>query len=326
MSYFIFDLDHTLANLYSVYYFLLSLRIKQHIQEYRIPISHQDQYDLDDISPHLDKAYDLFVQRILADELSPYHPIGIIRPGILPIMKHIHHLKNKGTIKHVLIYSNNSSLYCLQFIKDLIQLYVKSNRFLSDLIHWYHPMREKEISSSANYVGKDWDTLRTILINSPSIQASDTLSGSNIYFFDDMLHKELSDSLKGNYYKVPPYSYKASIEKITMIYKSVIYDTSVDTQKLFRLLLYIFPNDILIDFHKSTINNIVTMFEKNTERSAGYNERPPSPKFDYGITLIKRALKDAEKKNIKMEKFVEGIKKLKRFYSTHKKKRYTLRK
>lgn len=326
MFYFIFDLDHTLANLYSVYYFLLSLRIKQHIQEYHIPISHQDQYDLDDISPHLDKAYDLFVQRILADELSPHHPLGILRPGILPIMKHIHHLKNKGTIKHVLIYSNNSSLYCLEFIKDIIQSYVKSDRLLSDLVHWYHPMREEEISSSPNYVGKDWNTLRDILIKSQPIQASDPISPSQIYFFDDMNHISLSDSLQTHYVKVPPYTYKASIEKITMIYKSVIYDTSVDIHQLLHFLLYIFPNDSFINSNHIPLSSILYLFERNTERTANYNERPPSHKFDYGITLIRRALKDVEKKNVKMEKLGGGIKNRRKHHSTHKKKRYTLRK
>jgi hypothetical protein len=325
MSYFIFDLDQTLANLHSVYYFLISLRLKQHFNEYQIPISYQDQYDLEDLEPFLNKAYDLFVKRILNEELSPYHPLGVIRPGILSIMKHIHHLKNKGTIKHVLIYSNNSSLYCLQFVKDLIQEYVKSNRFLSELVHWYHPMRKEEISSLPNYIGKDWNTLRNILIESPSIQAPDSLSPLDVYFFDDMNHKELSDKLEKQYYKVTPYLYKASFEKLTMIYKSVLYDTSIDILKLFRLLLYIFPNDIMMDFNKSTINNIVNVFEKNTDNSAGYNERPPLQKLDYGITLIKRGLKDVEKKNVKMGRLGD-MKKQKKRHSTYKKRRISRKK
>jgi hypothetical protein len=326
MSYFIFDLDQTLANLYSVYYFLMSLRLKQHLQEYQIPISYQDQYDLEDLQPFLDKAYDLFVKRILLEEESPYHPLGILRPGILSIMKFIHYLKNKGTIKHVLIYSNNSSLYCLEFIKDVIQEYVKSNRFLSELIHWYHPMRKEEISSSPNYIGKDWNTLRKILIESSSIQAPDSILPSDIYFFDDMNHKELSDKLENQYYKVNPYLYKASFEKISLIYKSVLYDISIDILKLFRLLLYIFPNDIMVDFNKSTVNNIVNIFEKNTERSAGYNDRPPPKQLDYGIRIIKGVLKDIEKKNVKMEKLGGNIKKLKKNHSTYKKRRHTHKK
>ena len=69
MVYFIFDLDETLAELYSVYYFATSLRL--------------DKATLDKAT--LDKAYQYFVRDILLTEISS-EPLGILRPGILGVM------------------------------------------------------------------------------------------------------------------------------------------------------------------------------------------------------------------------------------------------
>ena len=75
MVYFIFDLDETLAELYSVYYFATSLKFESGILE-----------------SNLDKAYQYFVRDILLTEISN-EPLGILRPGILGIMKKLKNLQ-----------------------------------------------------------------------------------------------------------------------------------------------------------------------------------------------------------------------------------------
>jgi hypothetical protein len=90
--YFIFDMDETLAQLYSVYYFVITLRLKELYEDgddtklyNNIPES---------LLKSLDDAYKLFVKRVLQEEKSS-KPLGILRPGILNVMNELNKLKKQ---------------------------------------------------------------------------------------------------------------------------------------------------------------------------------------------------------------------------------------
>jgi hypothetical protein len=57
----------------------------------------------------------LFVKRVVEEENSNT-PLGILRPGILPIMEKLHSLKKRGKLTSIIIYSNNKCLPCLEFV------------------------------------------------------------------------------------------------------------------------------------------------------------------------------------------------------------------
>ena len=198
MSYFVFDMDETLAELYSVYYFIASLNLKDTME--------QDDKISADLLPSslvnsLTIAYKCFVQKVLKEELSA-RPLGVLRPGILGIMKKLARLQRNGAIAHVIIYSNNGHLQSLEFIRDVIHEFVGTPDLIKDCIHWNHPMRAAERSSQQGAANKTWPVLKNIMING-DCNAPHDLEPADVYFFDDLDHKNLQSALITHYYKVP---------------------------------------------------------------------------------------------------------------------------
>ena len=99
-------MDEAIAELYSAFYFITSLRIPAVIQtehpEYEFAVS-------DSIKGQLTSAYRHFVKAVVKEETS-YKPLGIIRPGVLHVMKMLYQLQKRNKIAHVIIYSNFDSI------------------------------------------------------------------------------------------------------------------------------------------------------------------------------------------------------------------------
>jgi len=250
MSYFVFDMDETLAEMYTVYYFLASLKLKETIDK------------TDSISEALEqslkKAYKCFIIKILNAELaSP--PLGILRPGILSIMSSIANLYNAGLIKGVVIYSNNGHLESLEFIRDLIHTYVGSDSLIKDCIHWEHPMRNEErIVDGPN---KTWPVLKNIMVNGVC-GAPLTLEPAQVHFFDDLEHKNLQDALGVNYHKVTPYERKASFDQVANIYIKCVKD--VDFNEFVPYIKRYLSNG---SFNRApnTIETVINIFRDDTD-------------------------------------------------------------
>lgn len=191
--YFVFDMDETIAQLYTMYYFIESLRLTTELhKEYK------------------HKAYKKFVRKILKEETSD-KPLGILRPGILNVMSKLYELHKKGIVKGVIIYSNNGNLESVEFIRDLINKHV-GNKLIKECIHWYHPLRGRYKTN------KTWKELNNILMN--GIYKDKNVNKDNVYFFDDLCHTDLMENI--NYYRVPAYNFKASFGRISDIYKDAI--------------------------------------------------------------------------------------------------------
>ena len=283
MVYFIFDLDETLAELYSVYYFVTSLRLES-----------------GSLESNLDKAYQYFVRDILLTEISN-EPLGILRPGILGIMKKLKNLQKVGKIKNVLIYSNNGDIKSLEFIKDLIHLYVGEG-LIKECIHRNHHMRANERVNAPHLINKTWNVLRNIMING-NTRAATNLVTTDVYFFDDLDHPDLRKKLGMNYYKVPKYDYKASVNRIGEIYKNAIYRANIKGAKLKK-----YVNIILDDYaingsntitYDTSINGVIQLLKDNTLGNELNNNTltslPPPP--DIGILMMDHAINRVQIKN-----------------------------
>jgi flagellin-specific chaperone FliS len=283
MVYFIFDLDETLAELYSVYYFVTSLRLES-----------------GSLESNLDKAYQYFVRDILLTEISN-EPLGILRPGILGIMKKLKNLQKVGKIKNVLIYSNNGDIKSLEFIKDLIHLYVGEG-LIKECIHRNHHMRANERVNAPHLINKTWNVLRNIMING-NTRAATNLVTTDVYFFDDLDHPDLRKKLGMNYYKVPKYDYKASVNRIGEIYKNAIYRANIKGAKLKK-----YVNIILDDYaingsntitYDTSINGVIQLLKDNTLGNELNNSilisLPPPP--DIGILMMDHAINRVQIKN-----------------------------
>ena len=284
MVYFIFDLDETLAELYSVYYFAISLRLES-----------------SSLALNLDKAYQYFVRDVLLAEISS-EPLGILRPGILGVMKKLKDLQKLDKIKNVLIYSNNGDIKSLEFIKDLIHLYVGGG-LIKECIHRNHHMRADERVNAPHLINKTWNVLRNIMING-NTRAATNLDVRDVYFFDDLDHPDLRKKLGINYYKVPRYSFKASLDRIGEIYKNAIYKASIKGAKLKK-----YVNIILEDYiingsntvkYDNTIDGVIQLLKDMTISNDLNSENmtlslPPPP--DIGILMMNHAINRVEIKN-----------------------------
>jgi len=284
MVYFIFDLDETLAELYSVYYFAISLRLESSL-----------------LALNLDKAYQYFVRDVLLAEISS-EPLGILRPGILGVMKKLKDLQKLDKIKNVLIYSNNGDIKSLEFIKDLIHLYVGGG-LIKECIHRNHHMRADERVNAPHLINKTWNVLRNIMING-NTRAATNLDVRDVYFFDDLDHPDLRKKLGINYYKVPRYSFKASLDRIGEIYKNAIYKASIKGAKLKK-----YVNIILEDYiingsntvkYDNTIDGVIQLLKDMTISNDLNSENmtlslPPPP--DIGILMMNHAINRVEIKN-----------------------------
>jgi hypothetical protein len=279
MVYFIFDLDETLAELYSVYYFVTSLKLE---------------------SDTLDKAYQYFVRDILLTEISD-EPLGILRPGILGIMKKLKNLQKVGKIKNVIIYSNNGDIKSLEFIKDLIHLYIGGG-LIKECIHRNHHMRVNERVNAPHLINKTWNVLRNIMING-NTRAATNLVTTDVYFFDDLDHPDLRKKLGMNYYKVPKYDYKASVNRIGEIYKNAIYKANIKGTKL-KKYINIILDDYIINgsntvTYDTSIDGVIQLLKDNTLGNELNNSTlislPPPP--DIGILMMDHAINRVEIKN-----------------------------
>lgn len=182
MSFFVFDLDETLAEVYPLHYFIEPA-----------PAAH---------------VYREFVKGVAAAEDARV-PLGLLRPGILAVMERLLTLQRRGILLGVLIYSNNGHLPTLKFIRDVIHAHLGIRKpLILECIHWDHPDR----TDSPVREDKTWDSLRGILERySPAIPPD------RVYFVDDLEHPDLMEALGEQYLHVPPYEYHASFDRLVAL-------------------------------------------------------------------------------------------------------------
>jgi hypothetical protein len=309
MSYVVFDLDETMAQLYSVYYFIASLKLKEYVGVNRAYIL---SFFPESLFEEQERAYRLFVKQILEEETSAT-PLGILRPGILEIMKQLNKLKRKGKVAHVMMYSNNGHLQSLEFVRDLIHLHVGNNTLISECIHRTHPLRAQE----SNWMMKSWNTLRHILING-SCRTLENISPANVYFFDDLNHTDLQTHLAEQYYQVPAYRFRPSFERISNIYKKAIDDAKIDTGMLLVNVMDLIDmggHPMFLNPMDTNIQQLMGLFQEVILDTAKPSDLPPPP--DRGYQMMMDAVEEMKKRHFKMGKVRRR---------THKRRRLTIRK
>jgi hypothetical protein len=281
-------MDETLAELYPVYYFVASLRLKESCEDDKALCAHIP----GSLLSSLDKAYNLFVQNIMEVESSKT-PLGILRPGILSVMNKLNKLKQNGKIKNVVIYSNNGHLESLEFIRDIIHKYLKTDDLIKECIHWNHHMRDEERHMRPGAANKTWNVLRNILVDG-NCKAPDSIEPDNIYFFDDLEHPDLQKNLGVNYYKVPGYDFKASFDRIQAIYRDALKQADVNTGMLmdYVMELFINTNQIRDKMMESNVDKIIRLFREKTQGTNGVENKVPEP--DTGILMMKSAISRVE--------------------------------
>lgn len=313
MAYIVFDLDETLAELYSTFYFIASLRPEK-------------EYDIvsDDFKSQLKRAYNIFVKKVLIQEESQSKLLGVLRPGILNIFEEIQNLKTKGLIKNVAIYSNNGHLESLEFIRDLIHTHLNVTDLIQECIHWGHSIREKERDRLVGAANKTWVTLCNIF-KDPSVKTLESLSPTTVYFLDDQLHPDLKKTLDKNYIRVPSYNFKASFETLAGIFTEALTEANVNKDLFVEMVSTIFGENPI------SYDDVLSQFKQHTEGTA---DTYASPEEDNGIKLMKNMLEQisnsrhigGRKHKRRSSKTQKSIKKRKRISRNNNSNRYNTRK
>lgn len=261
MFYFVFDLDATLAEMESVYYFITSLKIQSFFQN---SLQYLASTVTSRFEEKLNQAYTDFVKQVATEETSE-NPLGILRPGIFKIMEELYAMKKQGKIKGVIIYSNNSHLGSLEFIRDVIHSHLGARRFIVDCIHLDHPMREEaNMLRELRTYNKTWMELRRIMVEGDA-RAPHTLKPTNIFFFDDQIHPDLKEQLKEKYYHVPAYTYVAPFGRIRDIYTACIQRVQLDLDAFHFYVTEAFPIQVfpfaeILQTDKERMDSIISIF------------------------------------------------------------------
>lgn len=280
MSYIVFDLDATLAELDPIFYFLCDLR-------------HDSMTDIvppEELATPLDIAYKSLVQQIADIEASQF-PIGLLRPGILDVMSDLNELKKAGLVKGVIIYSNNGYLSNLELVRDIIHAYLKVDDLFCDLIYWGHKDRTIEHTEPRRpgAANKTWEVLSNILVNGPC-KADASITPKQVYFVDDQLHPNLMQKLKGRNYKiVEPYTFKASFERLAEIYKNALNDANISSNEtlvraLFKYSGYRCSRTSPTNTLDTKIDSLIEKYRKLTHKTSHVDAIPPGP--DLGIIAM----------------------------------------
>jgi len=288
MAHFVFDLDATLADLTMVYHCVAALRVHH-------PLSQAPTTVLAPASvPVLETAYALFVKKILAQ-----NTLGILRPGLLDVMKKLHLMKRRGLVASVIIYSNNHYLPNLEFVRDLIHAHVGSNRLISQCIHWDHPLRNQERTLFPQLYPKTWNGLCAILLHT----VHGTLPmAKDVLFFDDMDHIDLQNTLQSNYYKVPAYQATLPLQPLLHTFMAAIEEARVPMTSLGLYLIQAYGIQQffggMTEFLGEDIRFLLSLYVLRPLSNGG----PKDTAFDDGIAMMNEAMEKVKQKSIRMKR------------------------
>lgn len=225
MAYYAFDLDETLANVFTPFYMICALRPVLTAEEDALPVPLQLPTELQDA---LRNAYFKFVHLVAEREASE-RPLGILRPGIIRCFEEIQSQYQEGICKGVVLYSNNGSLGCLEFVRDVLQDAIENPNLICECAHWSHPFRTEEIDHGSPGSGrKTWSTLKRLLTQG-LCDAPKDVQPKDVMFFDDLIHPDLHMILGpfGNYVHVKPYRYKSSIADVLALYQQALREEGI---------------------------------------------------------------------------------------------------
>jgi hypothetical protein len=262
--YYVFDLDGTLTNQYSYFYFLSDFKPRG---VYRTDDSEYTPHLNTEYQDVLDTAYTQFVHLVAVKESSKT-PLGLLRPGILSVCREILRQQKEGLCDSALMYSNNPNPMVLEFVRDVIHKILGAPIFCT-LADWNHPLRTSEITpGQPGAAEKTWDTLHQIITKECG---GHQVTPQHVMFFDDQHHPNLEEVLpSGNYIRVSPYTFKTSIDSIKPLYIKAM----KHTKGARAVLHYIHSNS---GNEISTLQNHTAQIKNDSPQAAVFGTLAPHP-------------------------------------------------
>lgn len=237
MAFIGFDLDETLGRFYTPYgyvSFLMPQAIYYGTMKGLEPFAPSK-----DLENRLQKAFQAFSECLAEKEPR----LGILRPGILEILKRFAELKSEGRVKALSVYSNNGNLGCLRLATTMIEYLLNYPGLFCNHIDLFSPIRSGEVNPKDLISAvKTVRTLRASFLDTRCGKIDDLTSVpvEHLYFFDDRWHPQIGDSIEAShYFKVNPYRKDAPIEDLESCFRKAIQVGELETHN--EYLSYIAP-------------------------------------------------------------------------------------
>ena len=117
-------------------------------------------------------------------------------------------------------------------------------------------------------IQKTWEGLQHAMIHGAT-QAPTDLKESDVFFFDDLHHISLNNSLGSHYIQVPPYMKSASVDRIGKLYIKALRQSQVDEPSFVLLALHVLDGPSVyraIMDTEPTFEALFTQFRKDADR------------------------------------------------------------
>lgn len=263
MSYIAFDLDETLASVYSLEPFL------------HVLFALQDQNDKDrytkyvmspDLRKKLDSVYNAFISLVATEIVS--RKVHILRPGILEFFDEILSYKKKGLVRACAIYSNNALFSYVRCVADIIEEILYEPNLFCATINYYHPLRFT--SAGIHQAAKTLPNLQRIFAESLGYGSPADIPSSRILFIDDLSHPLIRQHLSPfqSYFVAEPFEVSPQYKVLEKCFLTAI--QSVSLLKDPEFIEY--SRKIL---HLDTANENIFLFDlRKCYRHSSFNVHP----------------------------------------------------
>lgn len=236
MAYIGFDLDETLGRFSVAHYSSLFLLPSEGIYQspysglYGSPKIPEPMPISGNLRAKIQSAFDLFVDCLVKKEKQP-QPLGLIRPVMIPIVRRLYELKQRGDVKAVVIYSNNGNLALLHLAAKMLEKLADAPGLFCNFIHWYHPSRGSEaVYRRPGEATKTLPTLLKAFRSEGCLPKDEMIDVNKVYFFDDLYppHANLRNNLQERYFQIAPYKYDADPNEVFTCFKTAFETVGLD--------------------------------------------------------------------------------------------------
>lgn len=236
-----FDLDQTLGDFSALYFPALFLSILPEMSE--------------GLRSKIENAKNILANCLVYWEKKKV-PLGLLRTGLMDILRPLQQAKEEGRVAAIAIYSNNENEPLLEIVSKMVDGLLGVKGFFCTLIHGTHPLRDEEQTGKRGGAIKTIDTLASIFQTTDCGGASD-VPIENIYFLDDSpAHKSLIKALGERYILVSPYFHNPSLGLIMSCFQTAIRTSGLEKDEEYYDILSTFlvqaglPRNMDLDFGK----------------------------------------------------------------------------
>lgn len=223
----------------------------------------------------INQTFDKFIECLAEKEKEG---LGLLRPGIVEIARRLYQLKQTSPpqVKAVVIYSNNGNLAHLHLAGKLIERLANAPGLFCNYVHWYHPSRTNEITwGRAGMARKTYQVLLEAFQRGTCPRAE--IDADQVYFFDDVMHRDIYDIIGDHYIQNPAYKVDAEPVFINECFQRAFEETELDKDP--EYIEYITPIANQLTRGKISLSDFLTLLRQDQANLVRKTQRPNNTNF-----------------------------------------------